>query len=282
MKDNAQTLFTCYIPVNGIEKEGLPLKFGQIRFVRFDKTQMQNLQRTKNPNMNLISDHIRKSGHFDRTFAVCHVSAIAKEKAFELAYVLTRKTIDVLNFFSDLVKYNYGWLYLAGESESAVTMSIIVDSVGNFYIPSNRVGPIGGFSIRKMRNSAEIAKPLKIANALLGKRDPSKLDSLLLRAIQWAGRGTVEMNREQKFLLYAIALESVMLPEIKDELGYRLSVYTANLLEKNVNARRKLQREVKQLYKERSATVHDGDAITDQSLSKRALVATFQIISQSL
>ena len=53
----------------------------------------------------------------------------------------------------------------------------------------------------------------------------------VISSLQWADRATVERRREQAFLLYAIALESLVLAdEDKQELKYRLRVPVAHLL----------------------------------------------------
>jgi hypothetical protein len=42
---------------------------------------------------------------------------------------------------------------------------------------------------------------------------PNSCGATLLAAAQWAGRATIERRCEQSFLLYAIALEKMMLSE---------------------------------------------------------------------
>jgi Apea-like HEPN len=85
------------------------------------------------------------------------------------------------------------------------------------------------------------------------------IDELYLSAIQWAGRATVEPRREEAFLLFAIALESLILPTSDPmELTYRLRIRTAHLLGATARERERISEETGKLYGIRSNIVHNG------------------------
>jgi hypothetical protein len=96
-----------------------------------------------------------------------------------------------------------------------------------------------------------------------------------LAAISLAGRATVDVRKEEAFLLYAIALESLVLIEgDKEELKYRLQIRIAHLLGNTVEGRRELSSEVGRLYNIRSQIVHSGRfQVTDSDLSLMRSIA---------
>ena len=106
----------------------------------------------------------------------------------------------------------------------------------------------------------------------------------MLASFRWAGRATVELRREQSFLLFAIALESAVLPlKTNQELSFRLAVRTARLLGKTAAEREEMQKAVRDLYGLRSKIVHSGSyEVTDEdlgqlrTLTKRALIRLLQ------
>jgi hypothetical protein len=79
--------FTCYIPVNGIEKDGLPLRFGRVRFVIFNKTQVRNLRRSRNRNLKLFVEQIKANDHWERVYAVTKVTAVDSDAALDLRLI---------------------------------------------------------------------------------------------------------------------------------------------------------------------------------------------------
>ena len=65
-----------------------------------------------------------------------------------------------------------------------------------------------------------------------------RLQDRILSALQWAGRAAVEERREEAFLLYAIAIESLLLGgKSHVEVTERLAVRGAHLLSGDPKAR---------------------------------------------
>jgi hypothetical protein len=74
-----------------------------------------------------------------------------------------------------------------------------------------------------------------------------------------AGTACVEPKPQLAFLLFAIALESVVLgDQVKTEITYQLSTRVAHLLALTVEAKRSIVKQVNGLYKLRSEIVHSG------------------------
>lgn len=111
--------------------------------------------------------------------------------------------------------------------------------------------------------------------ALVSQRDDrSDFQEVLLAAVEWAGRATTARGREEGFLLFAIALESLFLADGDPrELGYRLALRLACFMEESRAERARLVREVRRLYEIRSTIVHSGsyDASDEEFHSMRHL-----------
>lgn len=94
-----------------------------------------------------------------------------------------------------------------------------------------------------------------------------------------AGTACVESKPDLAFLLFAIALESVILgKQAKTEITYQLSARVAHLLAQTLDQRRSLVKQVNDLYRLRSAIVHSGkndvsetDAYSIRSVCLRSL-----------
>jgi hypothetical protein len=126
-------------------------------------------------------------------------------------------------------------------------------------------------SWKSLRAAKHIAAPLsglsRLAKSTLTN---DKCGSLLLAAAEWAGRATVERRREQSFLLFAISLETMMLPVKETQgLGHRLRLRVAHLLGRSLEARERIAKDVSRLYGVRSKIVHAGSyEVTDTDLGR--------------
>jgi hypothetical protein len=109
---------------------------------------------------------------------------------------------------------------------------------------------------------------------MLTKPNRSELEDRLLSAIQWAGRATVEERREEAFVLFTIALESLLVnTKEKDQVTQRFALRGAHLLGKDFASRKQLYRRLKQLYGLRSQIVHSGS--TEIADADRDTIAQF-------
>ena len=91
---------------------------------------------------------------------------------------------------------------------------------------------------------------------------------LLITSARWAGRASTDPIREQAFLHYAIALETLMLPD-SDTGGitFRLRLRTARFLVRSQDEREQLSKRIGRLYGTRSKIVHNGSfEVTDGDL----------------
>ena len=278
-------VFRCWVPVEGLDLDKFAPRFGGIRFVKFGRHQVRQpkLGRLKQQNRTdawrWSRKRIRESNTWGSVCAAVDVSARDAPSAETIALRRTRQILDVLNLFTDLVPYNFGWLYLRGETAPALQVVPIQRRGGDFVSASfTRLEPLATMSWKSLWAAKHIARPLRNLDKI-AKADnvPGSCAALLLSAAQWAGRATIDRRREQSFLLYAIALETMMLPTKETQgLGHRLRLRVAHLLGKNVAARERIAKEVGDLYEIRSKIVHAGSyEVTDLNLgSLRSLVKT--------
>jgi hypothetical protein len=100
-----------------------------------------------------------------------------------------------------------------------------------------------------------------------------------------AGTACVEPKPQLAFLLFAIALESVVLgKQIKAEITYQLSTRVAHLLASTIAAKRSIVAQVNDLYKLRSAIVHSGESEvseTDLYTIRQICLSSLQMLATS-
>ncbi len=225
---------------------------------------------------------IQKSEIVGKTTGLVEVKSIDVEAAKAQAIKELSLTLDIVNFFSDLIPYQKGYLYLPGERER-VTMNIPVFSQDKRFVNSfgwEIAGPLMPVSLRLLFETdkkRELGFP-KVSEMLRSKR--SDLENRLIAAMQWAGRATAEIRKEEAFLLYAISLESlILLDNEKDELSYRLRTRIAHLLGKDPDGRIDIAKKVSDLYSTRSKIVHGGwFQVTDSDLNLMRFYAKGSII----
>ena len=257
LPDRTSEPFECLLEVRGLDKNSLPSSFGRIRFVIFNKYQRRKLYKKFKPEQHALCDSTA-----DRLMDSCLGVVTCSARDVKAATILARRevqaTVECLNFFSDFVPYNHSWLFLPGELETTVIRKIAVGEHGTFTLESSRVGPMGGYAIGKLRSRKNINKAVKRIDRLL-QAQTNPVEDLLLRSVRWAGRATVAPLREEAFMLYTIALESVVLPGADHgELSHRLSQRVAKLTADTVTERGALQTRTKKLYGVRSEIVHSG------------------------
>lgn len=279
----APQTFRVYHRVNGLAPEGLPSTVGNVEFVVFDDRQLEQFRsalakhRVSEEQLELRRQLVEELRQ-EKDLAGCVVAAV-KVPAIEGGAAQSLSTrelwlaIDVINFYSDLIPYNHGHLSLPGEADGANVLipQLVVEGtqLGSVSVNRTRRGRLGELSLRQLweLDSRRNLGFSRVANLLGGQRN--RLEEKIIASIQWAGRATQEIRREESFLLYAIALESIVLSDNDPiELTYRLRVRVAHLLGDDVESRRDLLTKLGDLYKIRSMIVHSGRyQVTDADLS---------------
>ncbi|MDD9980806.1 MAG: HEPN domain-containing protein [Gammaproteobacteria bacterium] len=246
----------CFVEVCGLDPKSLPAQFGSVKFIVFNRYQLSRLRHKGGT----LGESVRESATdmLGRYFGRIAVDARDDRAAIAIAERQTRSTVDSLNFFVDMMPYNHGWVFLPGDREQREVASATLKPDGSCYFAMSRTKPLAYFSMRMLRSTESIGDLVRSVPRLLGKRRRTKVEDLLLTAVQTAGRATVAARPEESFLLFAIALESLVLPQQGQELTYRLAQRVARVLGKDAKSRIKYSKEVRRLYGIRSKIVHSG------------------------
>lgn len=99
----------------------------------------------------------------------------------------------------------------------------------------------------------------KIWNLLI-KTQLTDLENRILDAIIWFGKATTDPSPSQALTLYTFAIERILRIEekgiISPSIAYQISENMAFILGTNVEERKKIQKDIKKLYQNRSEIVH--------------------------
>lgn len=269
--------FYVYHPVCGLSSDSLPIRVGKIElrpFMNLDLEGFRNIASNPEVPPENVPSRLDLVERMDKSFtgkiiALIKVSARDDDAAKIQAIRELRLTLDVINFFSDLIPFSYGHLYLQGDIEPVVVNTLSLSDDKNVSLKYDRSGPLTELSLSRLLDiDSKRNLGFRRASDILATRQ-SKLQTRLLAALQLAGRATIDSRKEEAFLLYAIALESLILLEgDKDELKYRLKIRIAHLLGSNTKARKEISKQIGRLYDIRSSIVHSGDfQVTDADLS---------------
>ncbi|MHB8089348.1 MAG: hypothetical protein ACYDH2_13985, partial [Anaerolineaceae bacterium] len=274
--------YEVYYPIGGLADEGLPTQVGNVRFCKFDEIELSRFtsclskydgsEDEKNKRVEMAKS-IEKAEINNKLVGVVETKAIdtlaAKSKAIKEIIL----TLDVINFFSDLIPYQSGHLFLPGDDErTRINVPIISkEEKQSISFGWELVGPIMPLSLEKLnefdrKNKLTFTK----VSGLLSTQE-NDIEKKIISALQWAGKATIEKRKEEAFLLYAISLESLILIENEkaDELGFRLRTRVAHLLGNNLENKKEISKAINDLYGIRSKIVHNGYyQVTDADLNE--------------
>jgi hypothetical protein len=274
------SVFQVYYPIGGLATDGLPMRVGKVNFCLLDEGHLSQFDmiyseyygdlKEKENRLALI-DTIRHSEIIGKPIGLVEVSAIDSEAAKNLALKELIQVLDLINFYSDLIPYQKGCLYLPGESDRSTINVIIIskEAKPTFSFGFHTVGQLMPLSLKAL---LEINEKQKLGFSEVCKlliKNRSKLEDRIISALQWSGKATSERRREEAFLLFTISLESLILSDNeKEELTYRLKTRIAHLLGKSVDSRINIAKNVSDLYGIRSRIIHAGSyQVTDANLS---------------
>jgi hypothetical protein len=276
--------------VEGLAPSGLPSDGGQVRFQYLDDTGLLALKAR-------VSELIQKLQPRDvdaavtqmsnnlevlrgRAVGVLSVSAVDEEAAIQAAKRKLQITVDAINLFSPREPMG-GWVFLPGETmpQREFVLATCEDRITPSFRPAGPHRQIPLSQISKRQGFARISE-------LLRKESPTDFEDRILASVQWAGRAQVEARREEAFLLYAIALESLLLgKDVKTELAYRLAVRCAHLLGgPTVDDKKRVVDQIQGLYQLRSKIVHSGNFVVREGelnlISKYAVLTLLTVIER--
>lgn len=114
---------------------------------------------------------------------------------------------------------------------------------------------------------------------ILCKDNPNEMETRIINAIQWAGKGLKDEEQTRAFTQYIIALEALLQFQQKDQIItpsilYHLSELVAFIVADNFDDRLKWEKIGKQLYARRSAIAHgrSNEVSTDEQFQAFYLI----------
>lgn len=284
--------------VGGVKASGLPCTFGRFEFLLANEAVVAGWMATIGPVCESApapaEDNQRMRQHMEseisRTFAGqvvarVKVKAVDRAAAEELADRELRLTLDAINFYADVLHARGLGVraYATGEAARATYATLSFDRGGpkGFSVNYESAGPLEAFDLSRLKAAGVDLGVPRIA-AILAADHPTEIEERILSAFQWAGRATTERRPEQAFLLYMVALET-LLGGGKGETGagtYRLRLRCAHALGRSVAQRRNVIKDVKELYDCRSRIVHAGKAtVTPADLGRARTYAKEAIVT---
>lgn len=106
----------------------------------------------------------------------------------------------------------------------------------------------------------------KIWNLLI-KKQLTDLENKILDAIIWFGKAITDPSTSQALTLYTFAIERILRIDekgmISPSITYQISENMAFILGKDVKERKKIQKDIKKLYQNRSEIVHGSNKKLD-------------------
>ena len=251
--------YRCYLPIKNLSPDDLPFHLGAARFAVFDQAEYSTPYEGANKKfLGTVGIHM----------GVHSMDADAAKMKFRR---ICQQAVDTMNFFSDLVPYNHGWL-CQPEDPVGASVDIVLDDGPTWLRDSERIAPYTPFSFGAVYKEKWLARSLRRVQHLYASPH-NEVTEIILSCLQWAGRATVARRREESFLLYAIALETMILPIQDTELNYRLATRVARLIGASQH-RRKVRERITGLYRVRSKIVHSGSyEVTDSDLGAIRKVA---------
>jgi hypothetical protein len=262
----APTPWWIHLEVSGLVKEELPRKVGSVEFY------VRSHAASELPQPGGLTQ-----GIVTTTYASVPVKAADSDAAKELAIRELRQTIDLLNYFGGLLGNREARVYLPWEARAYSLNAGISQTEGHHFTLRHHEwhGPYIPFYLNLLFET-EKAKRAGFPRALeiASKANRSSLEERLLSAIQWAGRATVEERREEAFVLFTVALESLLVDKHeKDQITQRFAIRGAHLIGKDYDSRKLLYERLKKLYALRSKIIHSGS--TEIADADRNAIAHF-------
>lgn len=189
------------------------------------------------------------------------VSAVEKHAALSLARNAILDVIDILNFFSMTIYPRDLRVHVFLPNEARGNRSEVMYFAGDdsFAFDFSNEAALQMLDLPSL--SAEDAERIGMTRIreILAKPNKTEIERTFLAASRMAGKANVASRREDAFLLYAIAVESVIVGgDEKTDITYKLSTRGAHLLGNSLESRIAIKDDLKRLYGIRSGIVHRG------------------------
>ena len=234
-------LWRLYYRVSSLEFPQKGCKIGNVQFVKFNKNHLALYKkkiRQKISDKKLREERLNdiyemtEEPLLGETVAVLDVYAIDIEAARSYALKELQLTLDVINFYSDIFyspKQASVSLYGNDGYTVETTPVLVLGEEPRLIQATEAVGRMRRFDLAKLLKEDGKKLGIKRVSKILANKSRNQVENRVLSAIQWAGRATIDTRNEESFLLYAIALECLLMERNNEqELGIRLRQFQEN------------------------------------------------------
>ncbi len=278
--------WTLSIPVHDIERPMLPIAFGGVDFAEGTKAaelltapmvtlrpvRRRATKKIRADQEYLNSDRDEKIAVFEKQpIATVRVFATDVDAARRLGLERIRKTVDILTFFAgfftEMRRRFRAFVAPDGQRQDLHWLAYAVESGRcHWGCSSPKTSAVSGITISSSR-SKEIG--FQRVDEMLAKQHPTDLETRLLTSLSWAGRAHAQHRRDQAFMMFVVALESLLTkPSARSGVTERLCRRVAHIISTSPDAHKTIVRDAQSLYRLRSILVHTGESgrLTDEDL----------------
>lgn len=105
---------------------------------------------------------------------------------------------------------------------------------------------------------------------LIVKPDKSDIEKRLMIAIEWIGKAVLELDKSKSLVQYVFAIEALLQYNdgafVSASIVSQLSDAAAFIISDNLEGRKKIAKQIKVIYQNRSAIAHGGNKITSDTV----------------
>jgi hypothetical protein len=197
------------------------------------------------------------------------------DRAYEIAYEETDKTVSLLRFFSpamlDPLKTSYS-APLGRQHEDGYDYLLVKDTkiVGHNAGLTDKSSPVWNFAVEDQQT---FAPELQVLHGLLLADKVTDFQEMVIDGLTIFSRSFLAKEISDKLIYMLVALESVFLKDTGEFIQDAISLRIAYMQNVSVAERKQIIADVKAVYKLRSRFVHHGQRV---SVDESELLTRFQ------
>lgn len=272
--------WTIQVPVGGLHLQPSSQVFGAVTFSKGTASAIKAMTQKAIPDMrsdkgkvsekNLRAENERRAqsrlkvAKFfqKKAIATLTVQAYDSEAASEIGIERIGSTVDIINFFAQLFTHGVHSVraYIPPDmGRPDLHWLAFSEEAANFHACAKSADDN---AVRMIEPDSEIGRRLGMQRAgeMLRARELTDFQRRVLSSLAWAGRASAAMRRDESFLFFAIALET-LLTKTGSRTGVtdRLRLRAARLIGLAPDTRKRVLKMVDRAYERRSELVHTGD-----------------------
>jgi hypothetical protein len=259
-----------------------PFVFGRITFRAITKVMMEEWETsalakcTTDEERTAVKTGMERRRRKFQALATATMKIEAEpDRAYEIAYEETDKSVSLLRFFSpamlDPAKTSYS-APLGRQHEDSYDYLLVKDKkiVGHNAGLTDKSTPVWNFTVEDQQT---FAPELQVLHGLLTADKLTDFQEMVLNGLTVFSRSFLAKEISDKLIYMLVALESVFLKDTGEFIQDAISLRMAYMQNVSVAERKQIVADVKAVYKLRSQFVHHGQRV---SVEESELLRSFQ------